>query len=812
VNAKIAEIEKANTDRQPMRALAARRDLLAQYPEVAGDPRLAKLLDKTLQVEKSLVVREELNKPALLERTRTSASSVEPGRGDAGTRREVSGSPKLPKALCLAVHTRSLTEEQSGRPVFVLAKDCCYAVDHVTGDPLWRRVIGFDSPFFPMSVETSRPGLLLFDTNRMALVLVARGTGEEIWEQPLGEAISGPPLVNQGQIYLATLGSHLYQIDLETGRVSTRISFSQKILSPPALVRNNERLIVAGDASLIYTLSTAPLACIRVTDLGHPAGSLVDGVQALGGLVLITETGRPSGTLLHVLQAKDDDTWLARLATETIEGQVRDAPVVYGTMLFVPSVPARITAFAVSDAPGHESVTQTTSLAIPKQEDSPIFLLAGPDGQLWMAGSSLRRLKLALSGRSFALDPIETAIGISSQPLQVVGQYLFAARRLPYAGSVFFSQVDREPMAGQWRTVFGSTILAHFVPTSGDLVLIGEAGGVFSVSAPELAAGGFKETDLTSITPPAGTTVPLRATDLGHGRVAVDCAGAPSKVWIVGQLGQVESSFALPQPLEAPPVQLDSGIVLPLPGRLRLVSSSGGVSVAEDYLAAVEKGKPSAWKATARLDANNLLALDSSGRLARLQFRSDPLPHLAAVVTKTIDRPIDQSPCVVGSRVVFVDSDAELHVLDTAALQPVFTAKLSSPAIGMWQEGSSVLIETRDHDLLDYDLSSQPKSTFRVALHGTGPAGRSQVIGGRLIVPCRDGTVLALDPSTGVELSHMFVGQPLSGDAIDFHGQPVVTSVDGSLYSLEAAATSKALPASKAVPASNDAPALKETP
>ena len=30
----------------------------------------------------------------------------------------------------------------------------------------------------------------------------------------------------------------------------SRLTFSQKILSPPALVRNNERLIVAGDASL----------------------------------------------------------------------------------------------------------------------------------------------------------------------------------------------------------------------------------------------------------------------------------------------------------------------------------------------------------------------------------------------------------------------------------------------------------------------------------------------------------------------------------------------------------------------------------
>ena len=72
------------------------------------------------------------------------------------------------------MHTRSRTEEPAGtRPVFVLAKDCCYAVDHATGEPIWRRVIGLDSPFFPVKVETSLPGLLVFDSNRL-VAAVAR--------------------------------------------------------------------------------------------------------------------------------------------------------------------------------------------------------------------------------------------------------------------------------------------------------------------------------------------------------------------------------------------------------------------------------------------------------------------------------------------------------------------------------------------------------------------------------------------------------------------------------------------------------------
>ncbi len=223
VSAGIADIEKNNAAKQSMAALAARRALLAHYPNIS-EPRLAALLKQTLDVEKSLVVREELNRPAL------------PRQAHAA-----------PRMLTLTLHARSRTEEPAGtRPVFVLAKDCCYAVDHVTGEPIWRRSLGLDTPFFPVKVETAVPGLLVFNSNRLSLMLLDRKTGEPIWAQPIDEAVSGAPLVDQGQIYLATAGRHLDKIDLETGRLTTRLTFSQKILSPPALSRDKERLIVAG--------------------------------------------------------------------------------------------------------------------------------------------------------------------------------------------------------------------------------------------------------------------------------------------------------------------------------------------------------------------------------------------------------------------------------------------------------------------------------------------------------------------------------------------------------------------------------------
>jgi outer membrane protein assembly factor BamB len=759
ITAGVSEIEKDNAARQPMAALAARRALLAHYPELATESKLATLLKQTLDIEKGLVVREELNKPAV----------AHPPK---------SGLP----TLTLTLHTRARSEEPAGtRPVFVVAKDCCYAVDHLTGEPIWRRSIGLDSPFFPLSVETSVPGLLAFNSEKLSLVLIERKSGEPIWEQPIDEAVSGAPLVDQGQIYLATAGRHLYKLDLESGRITTRLTFSQKIVSPPALTRNKERMIVAGDASLIYTLTTSPLACIRVNDLGHASGSLVNGVLSVGGLVLLTEPGRTSGTRLHAFDAQSEENWLKPVDVQTVEGQVRDAPVIYGKMLFVPSDPARISAFTVSDAPGQEALTPTTSFAIPNQLESPIFLSAGPDGQIWMAGSSVRQLQLKLNSQTFSLNAAEMAVGISSQPLQIVGQYLYAARRLPFARSVFFSEIDREPMTGQWRTIFGSSIIGSSVFPGGEIVTVGEAGEVFSVGLPELPSR-FKSSATAAIEPDPKTTLPLRATRLSTGKIAVDCAAPKPTLWFVGPGGQLSGSFGLQKPLEAPPVELAAGLVLPLPGRLRLVSPTSGLAAAEDQLVPVERGKSAQWKSVERISDKGLVTLDSNGRLSRSQYRTEPVRNLAEVVSKQLEKASDTGLVVVGPRVAYGDVDGVLHFLDAETLEPVATHHLLAPAVGrLWFVDSLLLVEMRDHQLAVYDLRGPTKLLFVASLGQSGPSGPPAIIRDRLVVANRDGTILSLDPSSGTVVSRHPLDQPLSGGVMVVEGHPIVSTIDGTL-------------------------------
>jgi hypothetical protein len=337
-------------------------------------------------------------------------------------------------------------------------------------------------------------------------------------------------------------------------------------------------------------------------------------------------------------------------------------------------------------------------------------------------------------------------------------------------------------MIGQWRTVFGSSLLAASVFPSGELVTVGEAGEIFSLGLKEIDAGGFKSSASAVLELDPKTEHPLRATRLSGGRIAVE-SGAPNPtLWLVGAGGQIDATLHLEKPLDAPPVELAGGLVLPLPGRLRLVNPVSGQPVAEDLLAPLDKGQPARWQSIERVSDKELVALDSRGRLSVFQYRTDPVRSLSEVVYKELTGPCDTGLSVVASRVAYGDQDGVLHFLDATTLEPVSTHPLGSPVVGhLWSAGSLLFAETRNGHLAAFDASGTTKSLFVRDLAKTGPAGSPALLDGRLIVGNRDGTLLSLDPAKGTLLAQGDVEQPLRGGVLVVGGRPVVCTIDGSL-------------------------------
>ncbi len=226
-DAAVKRIESALAASPPktIEALSVRVELLNRYPDTKTNRIVTALLQKTLDAEKGLVKPEEV-KIAVVEEDHESA---------------------VPPPVSLLMHSRTRTDQSSeDRTIYGLAKGCLYGVDTATGEPIWRRPIGLDSPFFPRPINTQTPGVLVFDTHRRELLALAERTGELLWRLPLNDDLAGGPLIHDNVIYQASQSDRLYKIDLETGSPAGVLHFSQPLLSPPIAAPDGQHLVALG--------------------------------------------------------------------------------------------------------------------------------------------------------------------------------------------------------------------------------------------------------------------------------------------------------------------------------------------------------------------------------------------------------------------------------------------------------------------------------------------------------------------------------------------------------------------------------------
>jgi len=761
----VAAIEKSIKARSSHKALAARNALFTAHSGFRNDRQLARLLQETLDVEKSLVVVEDIDQQA----------------------KTADRQPMGQTPLSLIRHTYSgVGEESVGRTVFAVAKDCCYGIDTITGKPLWRRVIGMDTPFFPIPVETSVSGVLLFDTNHNELILLQRRTGQLVWRQPLDEPLNGAPLRHEGRAYVATSKGRLYQIALESGLATKRLSFSQPLAAPPVLVRNQKQLVVAGRASILYTLSVRPLSCTAVSFSGHSGGSVAAPLLTMGSFLLLTENDNVNTSRLRVFDTVNGKMTLKQIAAAKVTGRIRNRPVIRGRQLFVTSSPERITAFAVSEDKEQKPLLRIAETRITGKHAGPLFLKAGADGRLWMAGSAFRSFRLLTD--TIAYDEAKrVATGLTTQPLQLVDRYFFAGRRQPYHRAVLFTPIEREQLTSRWGTLFGSAPIAVAAGTN-QLVCITETGDVYRVDETDMKAGGFVTESTTQLPVAEATETPITATLLAEGLMAVSAGNPQPTLWLIDLSGRIVREIVLPQPLEAAPIAIKAGIVLPLPGRLKIVLQNGG-SPPEDYPAPLEQEKKPTWRHLIPLDEDEFLAINDSGRLSRIQFRNSDVPHLAEVNSVNLPQPIDVAPVIADGRLFIADAAGRLTMSDLSNLETLSEVKLAAPATNrLWFVDGSLFVESGRKTLQEFRTENgQLNPGWTLPLDGNSLAGTPLTIDGRLVVALKNGTLLSLNRLDGRVLDELVVNQPLAIGPKKVGGLFVLPTIDGSLHVFDAA-------------------------
>lgn len=749
----------------PLAAVITRQKLIVRYRDLESDRRLDTALRRALELAKQQAVREEFQRDA---------------QTDDLTK-------LLPKPLTLAVRTRALSDEQSaGRVVFALGQDSCFAADSITGDPLWRRTVGPNSPFFPVPVETSRSAVLVFDTTLNQLLLLDRRTGELVWRQVV-EPVAGPPLVVLGQIFLPTLEGFLYRIDADSGRITSRLKFPQRLFAPPIAMADGQHILVIGDSEFAYTLGLNPLECKLVTQIGHQPGTIDAAPLAMGQYVLLAENDRATTSRLRAINASKADQRLADVAEVRVEGHIRDDMILRGNQLFVISAGPRLSVFNVSDDKNQKTLAPVATLQIPTSHAGAAHLAAGTDGQIWLMVGALRKVQLKTD--VLQLDQQAIAVGQSTQPMQMIGRNVYVGRQLPVGQAVHLTQADGELMQSNWRTVVGASILAASPGTDGQLVCITEGADTFLLSANEVSTGGFRARSEQQLKLPDNTLEPLQAVSLAENRTAVWTNGPDGKLWVIGPSALPQVEVALAQPLECAPLRFAGGILLPLPGRLKLDGRAAGPKC-DDFLAPVNKaddGLARKWRHLVAVDADTLFVIDNTGKMLKLQFRTGEKCFFKEVSPFSFPQPIDVAPTLHSGRLLTADAAGTLRVIDVTAMETRGAdIPLGGPASKpLWVVEPLLLAEVSRQKLIAFDAAQPKQPLWTLPLDGVGLVGSPLLFGNALIAVQQSGDVLRIDAKTGRVEKKISLGQIATHGPLRLGNLLIVLTADGSLQHVE---------------------------
>ncbi|WP_193378347.1 outer membrane protein assembly factor BamB family protein [Schlesneria paludicola] len=766
-------VDDALAKREPMRALAEADRLVKLFPEFLQSKRVKDTQLKSLDLERSVVAVDDTERRA-----------------------ESSDGPAPPHEPVVGLlHLRSRTDESSqGRVVFAIAKDSCYAIDTVTGELVWRRVVGINSPFFPVLTSAAQSSVVLFDTRTQSILACELATGNLIWRQPLNSRAIGAPLQHEGQLYLALADQSLVRIDVDTGRLSATVHFSQNLASTPALSRDGEFLLVPGEKAMIYTLSLKStsaqptLSAIATTFTDHAAGSISAPPLSMGQLLLLCENDQVDSARLRLWDAGKPGQSLVELASTRVTGQVRDTPVLRGNQLVVPSSGEQFAAFAVSDEAGHAGISpigqyRADQANVRERINAPLFVALGADGQFWSAGSAFRHFEIVSD--SIRMDSNSTAPGIASQPLQLVGDNFFVGRKSRYSDAVTFSPVEREKLVNPWRCIVGDAPL-EVGPTRDDgIAWVGESGTVYSLSKNRVMNGGVDLKAGVDLELPANITKPIRATLLDDQRLVLAAGGDTNRLFVLNNAGQISSQYPLNDMPATDPVLLDDGLVLPLSGRLALLSLTSAKKKVQEYHVPVGDGQDHKWAHLVRVDGRELIACDAVGRIIRIQLRQADVPHLAEVAKLQLEHPIDVRPIVRGESLYVADASGVCRQLNVHSFDTDGQSRLEAPVKNLWLPGDNLVVHAGDGLLHCLSEGKNLPEKWNYNLGPEQPTGPILLRDDTLWVACRSGVVLVLNSQTGEELKRIVLPQSLSLGLRQVNNTLLAIASDATIYRLE---------------------------
>ncbi|HLQ44549.1 MAG TPA: PQQ-binding-like beta-propeller repeat protein, partial [Planctomycetaceae bacterium] len=260
------------------------------------------------------------------------------------------------------------------------------------------------------------------------------------------------------------------------------------------------------------------------------------------------------------------------------------------------------------------------------------------------------------------------------------------------------------------------------------------------------------------------------------------------KLWVIGSTAQPQAEVALPQTLDCAPIRFAGGVLLPLPGRLKLAGRAGGPPC-DDFLAPVKTADDAPlrkWKHLVTIDADQLFVVDNVGKLSKLQYRTGDKCFFQTISSLDFPQPLDVPPTLHKDRLITADAQGTLRVLDVTAMETRAEVALGAAASKpLWVAGPLLLAEVGRQKLVAFDIAQPKQPLWTLKLDGNGIVGSPLLIDDALIAVQQTGDVLRIDPKTGLVANKLSLGQIATHGPIRLGNLLVVITADGSLNHVE---------------------------
>ncbi|KAA5541002.1 PQQ-binding-like beta-propeller repeat protein [Roseiconus nitratireducens] len=766
LDAAVDQMTKLLDAKSTKQAYDVRFELLRDFPELADNERLAKLIKRASEIQQELV----------------ESSAELPEQIPAGKESEL-------KLIVLNAREGERVPDLRDEVIFIRSKGSVLALNGEDGTLLWRRYVGYTQDHSPVRLDDGT-AVLLSESSALSVERCDGRSGDVDWRVKIGEPFN-QPVVEDDEIYVATESGRLVSLDATTGDARWAKQIPQSLEVGPGVDRRNSIAYIPGDHSNLYVLNSRDGSSIESFYTGHAAGTIVVPPIPMLEHLFVVENKGPDYCLVHILGV-DPDGRNVRKAQDPIRmsGNVVVSPIVaQQRRLIVLTDLGEIAVFDVEVTSETEKVSvvakQLASYSAPT-----LTQMAVGRSQMWTTGSRIGRYELQVNRGRVVPDWFQhegdTFIG---QPL-AIGEALVHARQLRGTSGLRVSAVDPKTGEELWRNDIGAPVVMVKQTDAGVHALTSQA-ALYELDAQALQTGATR----APLENRGGSGVIMRF----ENPLAID---EQRSVLINKASGEGGQQVAIYDPtrntekLRLVSLNLLSG----KPSGPGLVAGGGlflplntGRAVVMNYLTGSQLGSPFQpvsdpvgevwWSNVVRVpdDPGQVVLTDSRKWLYRLRV-GDQMKELAEA---ELPQPTLGTIAGVGNVLMAAVSGPAADSIvghDLIDLKQKFQTQMDGRVIwGPAAAGQQGLVLTDDHVLRGI-APGDGKLTYSIPVPKGLPVGDPLIHDGSLILASDSGWVIVVDASTGELKGKTELGQPLSATPMVLKDRLLVPGAEGVVY------------------------------